>query len=196
MGLFKKKADPISERSRALNQQIADLEKQIARLADKIEAEPPEEPPPPPPAEPPPVQEKVERGASPEPPVSGPRLRSTAFPQSQVIVHTPARDSSEPVFEDVPNNPFKTNGDEPPPEPEPDIGVRKGNLSEMWKRIQSQFKTPPASNPKLVSYLAAGSIQGLRPLRYEKRVARNRFIALLVFLILMIWGLLAIFLRR
>ena len=37
MGLFKKKADPITERARALNQQIADLEKQITRLADKIE---------------------------------------------------------------------------------------------------------------------------------------------------------------
>src|SRR5437773_737176 len=158
MGLFKKKADPISERARALNQQIADLEKQIARLADKIETEPPEEPPPAPP-EPAPVQEKVGRGVPAEPPSAGPRLRSTAFPQSQVIVHTPARDSSEPVFEEVPNNPFKTNGDEPSPEPEPDIGVRKGNLAEMWKRVQSQFKTPPASNPKLVSYLAAGSIQ-------------------------------------
>jgi len=194
MGLFKKKADPISERARALNQQIADLEKQITRLADKIETEPPEESPPPP--EPAPVQDKVGRGVPAEPPSVGPRLRSTAFPQSQVIVHTRARDSSEPVFEEVPNNPFKTNGDEPTPEPEPDIGVRKGNLSEMWKRIQSQFKNPPASNPKLVSYLAAGSIQGLRPLRYEKRVARNRFIALVVVLGLVIWGLLAVFLRR
>ena len=39
----------------------------------------------------------------------------------------------------------------------------------------------PAVNPKLVSYLAAGSIKGLRPLRYEKRIARNRFIFLTVF---------------
>jgi len=198
MGLFKKKADPISERARALSQQIADLEKQITRLADKIETEPPEAPPPAPlpPPEPAPVQKPPPRSVVPEPHVGGPRLRSTAFPQSQVIVHTPTRDSSEPVFEDVPNNPFKTNGEEAPPEPELDIGVRKGNLSEMWKRIQSQFKNPPASNPKLVSYLAAGSIQGLRPLRYEKRVARNRFIALVVVLGLVIWGLLAVFLRR
>src|SRR5213075_1211155 len=159
MGLFKKKADPITERARALNQQIADLEKQITRLADKIETEPPEEPPPPSP-EPTPIQEKPPRTVAAEQPSGGPRLRSTAFPQSQVIIHTPARDSSEPVFEDVPNNPFKSNGDEPPPEPDPDIGVRKGNLAEMWKRLQIQFKNPPASNPKLVSYLAAGSIQG------------------------------------
>ena len=198
MGLFKKKSDPITERARALNDQIAGLEKEIARLANKLESEPPpQEPPaadPAPPPEPP-GQEKSGRTVPGEP-QSGPRLRSTAFPQSQVVVHAPARENSEPVFEEVPNNPFKVNGEEPPPEPEPDIGVRKGNMSEMWKRLQNSFKAPPASNPKLVSYLAAGSIQGLRPLRYEKRVARNRFIALLVFLILVIWGLLAFFMRR
>jgi hypothetical protein len=191
MGLFKKKPDPITERARALNDQIAELESQIAQLADKLESEPEEPLPPPPPkvgrsvpAEPPPPR---------EPQPGQPRLRSTAYPQSQVVVHTA---SPEPVFEDVPNNPFKTNGDEPPPESENDIGVRKGNFSEMWQRLQNQFRTPPAANPKLVSYLAAGSIQGLRPLRYEKRVARNRFIALVVILILVIWGLLAVFLRK
>jgi len=193
MGLFKKKADPISERARALNDQIADLESQIAKLADKLDAqaeEPPPPPPPPPPAPAPPPRE-AERPRELHP--NQPRLRSTAFPQSQVVVHSPP---PEPVFEDVPNNPFKGNGDQPPPEPEEDIGVRKGNFSEMWRRLQSQFRTPPAANPKLVSYLAAGSIQGLRPLRYEKRVARNRFIALVVILIIVIWGFLAVFLRR
>jgi hypothetical protein len=191
MGLFKKKADPITERARALNEQIADLEHQIAKLADKIDSQPDEPPPPPPPPprapEPPPPQQGY---------LSQARLRSTAFPQSQVVVHSSKGDSSEPVFEDVPNNPFKANGDEPPPEPEPDIGVRKGNLAEMWRRLQNQIRTPPASNPKLLNYLAAGSIQGLRPLRYEKRVARNRAIALIVLLIVVIWGLLAFFLRQ
>ena len=33
MGLFKKKPDPVSERARALNDQIADLESQIKKLA-------------------------------------------------------------------------------------------------------------------------------------------------------------------
>ena len=41
-------------------------------------------------------------------------------------------------------------------------------------------------NPKLVNYLAAGSIQGLRPMRYEKRVARNRVLALDVIVILLV----------
>ena len=191
MGLFKKKADPINERARALNDQIASLEKEIARLADKLENEPPEPEPQPEEKPPPPLREQPVR--SNELPPGMPRLRSTAFPQSQVVVHSQATD---PVFEDVPNNPFKSNGHEPEPEPEPDIGVRKGNVSELWKRIQNQFRSPPAANPKLVSYLAAGSIQGLRPLRYEKRVARNRAIALIVVLGLVIWGLLAFFMGK
>jgi hypothetical protein len=41
----------------------------------------------------------------------------------------------------------------------------------------------------MVHYLAAGSIQGLRPLRYERRVARNRFLAFLALLLLVLWGL-------
>ena len=54
---------------------------------------------------------------------------------------------------------------------------------------------PSANNPKLVNYLAAGSIQGLRPLRYEKRVARNRVIALTVILVAVLGGILKILLR-
>ena len=188
MGLFKKKADPITERARALNDQIADLEKQIARLADKLDSEPEEPPSPPVP--------KPARSVPAEPQAGMPRLRSTAFPQSQVVIHSPARDDSEPVFEDVPNNPFKTNGEEPAPESESDIGVRKGNLAERWERLRSNLRGPPASNPKLVSYLAAGSVQGLRPLRYEKRITRNRAIALMLLLGLVIWGLLAYFLKQ
>lgn len=43
--------------------------------------------------------------------------------------------------------------------------------------------------------LAAGSVQGLRTLRYERRVARNRFIALFVILLLILWGLTYSYLR-
>ena len=57
------------------------------------------------------------------------------------------------------------------------------------------FHGPATNNPKLVNYLAAGSIQGLRPMRYEKRVARNRFIFLVVVLALVMWGLIWIFMR-
>jgi hypothetical protein len=76
------------------------------------------------------------------------------------------------------------------------MGVRKYDLGAAWQRLKNTFKTPPASNPKLVNYLAAGSIQGLRPLRYEKRVARNRFVFLVIVLVLMLWGILAVIFQR
>jgi hypothetical protein len=40
-----------------------------------------------------------------------------------------------------------------------------------------------------VNYLAAGGVQGLRPLRYEKRVARNRFFVLVVVVTAVLVGL-------
>ena len=43
-----------------------------------------------------------------------------------------------------------------------------------------------------MSYLAAGGIQGMRPLRREKRVARNRTIALAIMLLLALLGLIAV----
>jgi hypothetical protein len=46
-----------------------------------------------------------------------------------------------------------------------------------------------------VSYLAAGGVQGLRPLRKEKRIARNRFIMFTVFLFLMLLGIIYVFVR-
>jgi hypothetical protein len=197
MGWFKKKSDPITERARALNDQIANLEQQIADLSGKIEEVPPEKGLPP----------VHEAPPAPVPAQAGqPRLRSTALPRSQgVILHgghqpappLPSRTEPEPVFEELPGNPFKTNGDTPPePEPQPDLGVRKNSIGEWFRRVQSHFRGPPATNPKLVSYLAAGSIQGLRPLRYEKRVARNRVIALIIVLVLILWGIIAVILGR
>ena len=70
-----------------------------------------------------------------------------------------------------------------------ELGVRKYDILSAWERLKNQFRAPAASNPKLVSYLAAGTVRGLRPLRYEKRVARNRFIALFLILIAILWGL-------
>jgi hypothetical protein len=59
--------------------------------------------------------------------------------------------------------------------------------------MKRQMVDPPPSNEKLVNYLAAGGIQGLRPLRYERRVARNRIIFICVVLGLVLWGVLIVF---
>ena len=63
-------------------------------------------------------------------------------------------------------------------------------------RIKRHLSGPPAANPKLINYLAAGNIQGLRPLRYEKRVARNRFIALTVVFVFVLFGIFYFLVRR
>lgn len=68
-------------------------------------------------------------------------------------------------------------------------GLRKFDLASVWRRIRVHFQGPNTNNPRMVQYLAAGSVHGLRPLRYEKRVARNRFIGLFVLLVLILFGL-------
>lgn len=161
MGLFKKKSDPISDRAKALNAEIAALEAKIKELAERPPAEAPM-----------------------------PKVRSTARPQGPV----PAAPPPEPVFEEVNHQRMNATAEtEDPAAHYNELGVRKYDLAAAWRRFISHFHGPAANNPKLVNYLAAGSIQGLRPLRYEKRVARNRFLALTVILLLILWGLLYFF---
>ena len=104
---------------------------------------------------------------------------------------------SEPFFEEVDQDRL-TAPEEPDATPEHfnELGVRKYDLVAVWQRWKNHFRGPAAANPRLVNYLAAGSIQGLRPLRYEKRVARNRFLLLVVILLLVLWGLFAAFIRK
>jgi hypothetical protein len=195
MGFFKKKADPISERAKALNDQIAALEAEIQRLSTQRAPEEPTSTPPP---------SAPVRAPRPEaPPKSQPKLRSTTLPHSLAAsaAHAQASEANverrpveEPVLEDL--NPFRDPSEAMPPRAAtPDLGLRDDSLS-IWERVKNNFRGPATSNPKLVNYLAAGSIQGLRPLRYEKRVARNRFLLLAVALALVLWGLLAAFLKR
>jgi len=167
MGFFQKKRDPISEKAQALNQQIQALETEIKRLSAEV--------------------------ASPQP-----RFRSSTLPggYSSAPPLDPARETSpREHFEDVDHAPLKAAEPQVKNEHYNEMGVRKYDLAGAWGRFKDSLKTPPASNPKLVNYLAAGSIQGLRPLRYEKRVARNRFVFLVVVLLLMLWGILAVVFR-
>lgn len=173
MAWFRKKQDPISDRARALNEEIAQLEAEIARL-----------------------------GAQTQHPANQPRLRSTAVPQGTppaATAEAPAAPppAHEPIFEEVHQGWLK-NRDEANTTPEHynDLGVRKYDLPASLRRMRDQFRGPSTTNPKLVSYLAAGGIQGLRPLRYEKRVARNRFVLFVTALLLALVGLAWVFLRH
>jgi hypothetical protein len=183
MGLFKKKPDPISDRARDLNDEIAALEAQIKMLDAKLQQEPP-------PA----------------------KLRSTAIPHGETVqrgaeseaakleTRNPKPETTppphEPIFEEVDQARLKSRGEVATPEHYNDLGVRKYDLPALLRRIRNHFRGPSTSNPKLVHYLAAGGVQGLRPLRYEKRVARNRFVFFVVILLLLLIGIIAVFVKH
>jgi hypothetical protein len=135
-------------------------------------------------------------------PEAHPRLRPAALPQGAAFPHAapappaPALKPAthEPIFEAVDQDRLQARAEAAfTPEHYNELGVRKYDLPALLRRIRGHFRGPSTTNPKLVSYLAAGGIQGLRPLRYEKRVARNRFIALVVFLVLLLLGLIKVF---
>ena len=184
MAWLKKKPDPLSERARALNAEIAALETEIRKLDAKL-----------------------------QPSSTAPRLRSTALPHGHVIEHIPAPPAStpspappakpaprvlgDPVFEDVDRQRLKARIEVgATPEHYNELGMRKYDLPALLARLRNNFRGPSTNNPKLVNYLAAGGIQGLRPLRYEKRVARNRFIVLVIVLFLVLLGLISAFVRH
>jgi hypothetical protein len=123
-----------------------------------------------------------------------PRLRSTALPRG-LQVPAPAAPAA-PVFEELDHQRLHETPQNGAAAASPDLGTRKFDVTTSWRRLRSHFRGPATSNPKLVSYLAAGSIQGLRPLRYEKRVARNRFVFLVLVLALVLWGVVWIILRN
>jgi hypothetical protein len=173
MAWLRKKPDPISDRARALNDEIARLDAQIKELGAELQ-----------------------QGQS------QPRLRSTALPHGATVNRAAPAPSAppappmaeEPIFEEVGQHLLKARSEAATtPEHYNDLGVRKYDLTALLRRIRDHFRGPSTTNPKLVSYLAAGGIQGLRPLRYEKRVARNRFIVFVIILFLALLGTLLVF---
>ncbi|MEY2408408.1 MAG: hypothetical protein QOF48_1078 [Verrucomicrobiota bacterium] len=187
MGLFKKKHDPIAERAEALNQQIAALEAQIKGLAEQQEQAA---------AGIPTAPSSIASAPQSEAHDPQPRLRSTTKPRAATgAPKGPLPRSQEPIFEEVDHERLQAQQEQATSEHFNELGVRKYDLAAVWRRTRTHFRGPATTNPKLVNYLAAGSIQGLRPMRYEKRVARNRFIFFVALLALAMWGLIAIFMK-
>jgi cell division protein FtsB len=178
MGWLRKKADPISDRARALNQQIAQLEAQIKDLDGELARKQ---------ARPGVRSNGVDEG-----------IATTRGQPTSLASRPPApRVPEAPIFEEVDLGRLRARGDSPStPEHYNELGVRKYDLPALFRRIRNHFRGPATTNPKLVSYLAAGGIQGLRPLRYEKRVARNRFIVLVAILFVILLGLLTVYMRH
>ena len=195
MGLFKRKPDPITERAKLLNQQIAALQEEIQQLESRGESKSP-----------------ADKSSGTDAELSGeiltpfskkaaatptqPRLRSTVLPPGQPAPANVAVAQTEPVFEEVGSGRIQSDEEQSTPAHYNELGVRKYDIASAWRRLKNHFRGPVTSNPKLVHYLSAGSIQGLRPLRYEKRVARNRFVFFAVVLLGVLWGLIAIIAGR
>ncbi len=116
----------------------------------------------------------------------------TPAPSSSHLPSGPVR--RDPVFEKV--NQTRLKDLNAPPVHFNDLGVRKYDLPAAWRRLMNHIRGPASANPKLVDLLAAGSLQGMRPLRYEKRIARNRFIIFVIVLLVVLWGLFAVFVTR
>src|ERR1700733_5684040 len=162
----KKQVDPISQRAQALNSQIANLEVEIKKLDAQLQR------------------------------TTTPKLRSTAIPHGATVprkTETPAKTiSREPVFEKVNQKQIQARAEAESSELFNELGVRKYDLPALWNRFRNHLRGPTTTNPRLVNYLAAGGVHGLRPMRYEKRVARNRFILLVVVLFLILLGVISV----
>ena len=70
------------------------------------------------------------------------------------------------------------------------------NLVEAWARWKTKFGPRPRTPSGLVTLMAAGSVHGLRPLRYERKIARRRFLLSLSFLLLILYGIARIMFRN
>ena len=164
--LRKKKADPISDRARALQAEIDQLEKQIHELSAQASQ-------------------------------SQPRVRSTAMPKGPALVKPAAPEPlPEQVFEKLDHQRLQMPPEEINKALFNELGVRKYDLPAAWRRLKNFFKGTEATHQPFVKLLAAGNIQGLKPLRYEKRIARRRFILFAIVLFLALWAIFAVVLRR
>ena len=165
MGLLKKNPDPITDKARALSAEIAALEAEIKKLDSQLA-----------------------RSAE-------PKFRSTAMPPGETISRPaektpppPPPKTGEPVFEKVGGHRLAARAETEVPELFNELGVRKYDLPALFGRLRNHLRGPTTSNPRLVNYLAAGGVHGLRPLRYEKRVARNRFIWFVIIISIVLFG--------
>ncbi len=170
MGLFRKKNDPIKDREKNLASEIHQLEAQIRSLQGVLKAA-----------------------------ASEPRVRQTAMPgranaarpaQPAEPAGAPTPLPSEPVFEPVDQQRLQNPGANPFQEKHDPRALQREGSTTFWERLIRFFRGPTSSNPKLVSYLAAGNIHGLQPLRYERRVARNRLLLWIGIIIVLFVGML------
>lgn len=173
MSLFKPKRDPIAVRKKTVEARLAAIKKQIT--------------------------EEKGAGSRPRatPPVHGPAAPTNSAPFRTRERRTAERVAAGPIFE--PLDPKRLRPDRVPettPAHYNELGVRKYDVTALWRRFLDLFRESAPSNPRLVNYLAAGSVHGLRAMRYEKRIARRRFVVFFVVLLLVLIGIAGALLRK
>jgi len=182
MGIFNSKSNPIDSRQRSVEARLAAIKKQIAIEQQRTVPGP----------------SKAATPATParKAPDTRPAPATSCTPPSAPA--GPAKPlRHDPIFE--PLDPKRLHGGKEAgttPAHFNELGVRKYDLPALWSRLASLGKTSTPSNPQLVNYLAAGSVHGLRAMRYEKRVARRRFIVFFVLLLVVLAGIAAALLRK
>lgn len=189
MGLFSKKIDPIESQAKALEKQIAALEKEIRQLDRRATA-------------PSPIATSAPAQATPHsggPVAQAPRSSAPVPAHPSAHTHAPGsprQHAREPIFESVEHAAPRAPGVDDKAHFN-DLGVRKYDLPDAWRRLLNRFRGQSTRNPKLVTYLATGSIRGLQPLRYERRIARNNFLLMtFLFLLALSWLILVLVKHR
>jgi hypothetical protein len=195
MAWFKKKQSPIDQRIQQLNRQIAALEEQARRqgvedarrrMDPQIarESNGRDEP------VASPGQEEVPAPKN----TAGPRFRTTVTPKGVSPVH--GIEPHEVDFFARPNKSVDFGPDSGPGSKggKPNKGTAepiqpaRHNVIDDILNFFHKPKTPREKDR--LAYLTTGSFQTLKPLRYEKRVARNRLIILLLILAVVVFLLL------
>ncbi len=163
MFLFKKKLDPSRARRNEINREIEELEEQIKRMEQKTASFAASHPPLP--TEPEDFQEIADIQES----------------ESRIEDNPPIVEETDQEF--LNEQPERSDSDESPDS----RSYSRRRSSGLRKTLSELFRGNQTGNSKLVSYLASGSIQGLPQLRYEKRVARNRFLGMVFLFLVALW---------
>lgn len=125
-----------------------------------------------------------------------PRFRSTALAGAAASGRVSPPRPAEQIFEAVDQQRLQATPEAIAEAHFNELGVRKYDLVAAWRKLKTLFRGSTPSNPQFVALLAAGQVQGLRHLRYEKRIARRRFIVLTIALLIVLWGVLVNYLRQ
>lgn len=165
----KRKRDPVAEREKSLAAQLAALEQEIKRLDTRLQRA-----------------------------HSQPRAPARRGEPTRPATTAPAPPPAPDLAIAGPNRGLLHARQESPTTPQHynDLGVRKYDLVALIERVRNWFRGPAPANPQLLKMLAAGNIEGLRPLRIEKRKARRRFLLLATLLFVVLLGIISVFIRH